>query len=115
MLKRLFFVALVLALGVPSVRAEEKKTVDPFDRPPARPGHRHDQGPVSYTHLDVYKRQFPVPGGTEDLLAEQAVALGLQRPVVDGLGLLHLAVRPRPDGFRAGQADGCLLYTSRCV
>ena len=35
---------------------------------------------------------LPVPGGAEDLLAEEAVLLRAQRAVVDGLGLLHLAV-----------------------
>src|SRR5262249_47355657 len=38
---------------------------------------------------------LPVLGRTEDLLAEQAVLLGLERAVVDRLRLLHLAVRPR--------------------
>ena len=37
---------------------------------------------------------LPVLRGTEDLLAEQAVLLGLERAVVDRLGLLDLAVRP---------------------
>ena len=37
---------------------------------------------------------LPVPGGTEDLLAEEAVLLRLERAVVDGLRLLDLAVRP---------------------
>jgi hypothetical protein len=37
---------------------------------------------------------LPVPGGTEDLLAEESVPLRLERAVVDGLGLLDLAVRP---------------------
>ncbi len=37
---------------------------------------------------------LPVLGGSEDTLAEQAVPLGLQRAVVDGFGLLYLAVRP---------------------
>ncbi len=37
---------------------------------------------------------LPVPGGTEDLLAEEAVTLGLERAVVDGLRLLDLAVAP---------------------
>src|SRR5262249_4717858 len=41
----------------------------------------------------------------EDLGAEQAVALGLERPVVDGLGLLDLAVRPLADLLRRGQHD----------
>ena len=35
---------------------------------------------------------LPVPGRAEDLLAEEPVLLRLQRPVVDGLGLLDLAV-----------------------
>jgi hypothetical protein len=35
---------------------------------------------------------FPVAGRTEDLLAEESVLLGLERPVVDGLWLLDLAV-----------------------
>src|SRR5690606_9273737 len=48
---------------------------------------------------------LPVPGGTEDLLAEQTVLLGLESPVVDGLGLLDLAVRPRADVLRGGQTD----------
>ncbi len=41
----------------------------------------------------------------EDLGAEEAVALRLEGPVVDRLGLLHLAVRPRPDLLRRGQRD----------
>ena len=40
----------------------------------------------------------------EDLRAEEAVALGLERAVVDGLGLLHFAVRPRADFFRRREA-----------
>src|SRR5439155_14571899 len=48
---------------------------------------------------------FPVPGRTEDALAEQAVLLRLQRPVVDGLRLLDLAVRPGPDLIGVGQPD----------
>ena len=51
---------------------------------------------------------LPVLGRTEDLLAEEAVLLGLQRAVVDGLRLLDLAVGPRADGVRGGQADAQL-------
>src|SRR5579883_1112870 len=49
-----------------------------------------------------------VLGRTEDLLAEQAVLLRLQRTVVDRLRLGHLAVGPVPDHFRRGErnADG---------
>src|ERR671939_530233 len=41
----------------------------------------------------------------EDARAEQAVALGLEGPIVDGLRLLDLAERPRADLLRAGQRD----------
>ena len=41
----------------------------------------------------------------EDLGAEQAVALGLERAVVDRFRLLDLAVRPRTDFFRRREAD----------
>src|SRR5699024_12382127 len=40
---------------------------------------------------------LPVPGGAEDALAEQAVHLGLEGAVVDGLRLLDLAVGPAAD------------------
>jgi hypothetical protein len=42
----------------------------------------------------------------EDLGAEQAVTLRLERPVVDRLGLLHLAVRPLPDLLRRREEIG---------
>jgi hypothetical protein len=41
----------------------------------------------------------------EDLRAEQAVALGLERAVVDRLRLLDLAVRPRADLLGRGEPD----------
>ena len=40
---------------------------------------------------------LPVLLRTEDLLAEESVLLGLEGAVVDGLGLLHLAVGPCAD------------------
>src|SRR5207247_4361848 len=40
---------------------------------------------------------LPVLRRAEDALAEQPVALGLERAVVDRLRLRHLAVRPVPD------------------
>src|SRR5439155_17911689 len=51
---------------------------------------------------------LPVLGRPEDLLAEQAVLLGLERAVVDRLRLLHLAVRPHADLLRGGERDGQL-------
>src|SRR5204862_6097872 len=41
----------------------------------------------------------------EDLRAEEPVPLGLEGAGVDGLGLLHLAVRPRPDLVRRGERN----------
>ena len=64
----------------------------PRDRPvvcqQAPPGGGHAHRPVSYTHLDVYKRQFPYYGPFGDI--KDVVAC--------------------EDQFR-----NCLLYTSRCV
>ena len=48
---------------------------------------------------------LPVASRSEDLLAEQAVLLGLERAVVDGLGLLHLAKGPGANVIGSGQAD----------
>ncbi len=48
---------------------------------------------------------LPVLGGSEDALAEQAVPLGLEGAVVDGLGLFHLAVGPGADLLGRGHAD----------
>ncbi len=42
----------------------------------------------------------------EDLGAEQAIALGLEGTVVDGLRLLHFTIGPGPDLLRRGQPDG---------
>ena len=42
----------------------------------------------------------------EDLLAEQAARLGLEGAVVDGLGILDLAARPRADRVGRGDRDG---------
>src|SRR6266849_1222234 len=46
---------------------------------------------------------LPVPGRTEDALAEKTVALRAERAVVDGLRLGDLAVRPRHDRLRRSQ------------
>ena len=43
---------------------------------------------------------LPVFGRAEDLFAEQSVALGLERAVVDGLGFLDFAERPRTNLLR---------------
>src|SRR5437773_1282535 len=43
--------------------------------------------------------------GPEDLGTEESVAFRLEGPVVDGLGLLHLAVGPLPDLLRRRDRD----------
>ncbi len=57
---------------------------------------------------------LPVPRGSEDLLTEQTVLLGLQGAVVDRLRLLDLAVRPRAD-VSAGREPDAELIESSCV
>ncbi len=46
---------------------------------------------------------FPVLDGTKNALAEEAVLLGLERPVVDGLGFRDFA--PRPPRTQAGHLE----------
>ena len=48
---------------------------------------------------------LPVLGRTEDLLAEEAILLGLERAVVDGLGLLDLTVGPHADAVRGREPN----------
>ena len=55
--------------------------------------------------LVLAAQALPVGDRTKDLRAEQAVALRLESPVVDGLGLGDFAVRPRQNLLRRGQAD----------
>ncbi len=55
--------------------------------------------------LVLATRALPVLGGTEDLLAEESVLLGLQGAVVDGLRLLDLAVGPHADAVRRCEPD----------
>src|SRR5690606_30734668 len=49
---------------------------------------------------------LPVLDRTEDALAEAAALLGLGRAVVDGVGVLDLALGPLADGFEGGDRDG---------
>src|SRR5204863_7327168 len=55
--------------------------------------------------LVLAAQAFPVSDGAKNLGAEQAVALGFERAVVDGLRLGNFAVRPGTNFFRARQAD----------
>src|SRR3954451_1998061 len=55
--------------------------------------------------LILAAQTLPVRYRAEDAGAEQAVALGLERAVVDGFRLCDFAMRPAPDFFRRGQTD----------
>ena len=60
---------------------------------------RRGADPVSYTHLDVYKRQ---------LLSQGVIAA-----VLLGLLLQHVLEAQTLDGQLVVEHEGCLLYTSR--
>ena len=91
----------------------------------------HHVNPVSYTHLDVYKRQkYTVTAGTvtldgQDVLAmsvdERARAglfLAMQYPVeVPGVSVSNFlrTAKTAIDGQAPKLRTCCLLYTSRCV
>ena len=65
-------------------------------------------GPVSYTHLDVYKRQgFTRDGAKEAIIARGGKAAGSVSKNTD-----WVIVGP---GAGSKEAKACLLYTSRCV
>src|SRR3984957_15122664 len=49
----------------------------------------------------------------KDASAEQTVALRLEGPIIDGLGLFDLAIRPGPNLFRAGDLDFDLVEGHR--
>ena len=72
--------------------------------------------PVSYTHLDVYKRQIPnLITSLRILLVAPFLWLLLQERYGAALLLFVIAgISDALDGFLA-KYYGCLLYTSRCV
>ena len=74
---------------------------------------RADVAPVSYTHLDVYKRQFQCPpchfGGADDQRHRPMVDIFLHGVL---LSVLDPSIHPSKP---ATARSSCLLYTSRCV
>ena len=70
-------------------------------------------GPVSYTHLDVYKRQGQVHRFG---FLQRVAALALAKVAACHLRLPRHRIDELNDA-RSGNAlpDACLLYTSRCV
>ena len=72
---------------------------------------------VSYTHLDVYKRQ--VWQSVEELKG----SLEFFAPIAQFSGFIQMCIRDRYPSLESGRwphlrrllLKGCLLYTSRCV
>ena len=87
----------------------------------------HHIGPVSYTHLDVYKRQglgiakaFAAQGHNIVFNGLEPNGAEIAQQVADEFGIQHLfspANMLQPDTIKAmiAEAEACLLYTSRCV
>ena len=88
--------------------------------------------PVSYTHLDVYKRQVVGQARLERIVAgyQQFAGTALGAYGKDGLEVAHAGLRPQAQNFHIEHLDAgiaqtllgpctqggiCLLYTSRCV
>ena len=68
---------------------------------------------VSYTHLDVYKRQLE--GNTGFLLyIYLGIALAHAHGTAAAGHFLHQEIEKENDYYK-GEHIGCLLYTSRCV
>ena len=59
--------------------------------------------------LILTARALPILDGTEDALAEQATFFGLERAVVDGLGILDLTLGPGAHDLRAGDGDADVI------
>ena len=76
--------------------------------------------PAETDPLELPAVALPVLDRAEDAFTEQTVPLRFEGTVVDGLGLRHLAERPRTDLFRRGDLDldvievrGVLISRSR--
>jgi hypothetical protein len=97
-------------LEEPDVR-DRRGQVDVAHALAAHLGQRHFRAALLADHAAVLHalvlaaQALVVLDRPEDRRAEQAVALGLERAVVDGLGLLHFAVGPRADQVRRRQRD----------
>ena len=65
--------------------------------------------PVSYTHLDVYKRQTCI------CVNQQVVHTPPSDRVMEDGDVVTIDAGVYLDGFHTDSAITCLLYTSRCV
>ena len=70
--------------------------------------------PVSYTHLDVYKRQVPVDEVIFSIGDDQDIKSGLSSYGAEMLRLNRI-IESVKEGKQVLALIDCLLYTSRCV
>ena len=71
---------------------------------------------VSYTHLDVYKRQEKWSMGSAPFVAEEVNGVWTRAVEVRGMSKLNVGNYAWVQSASCGDADNCcLLYTSRCV
>ena len=73
----------------------------------------HEQVPVSYTHLDVYKRQVKLFG--EYLRIENILQNYDEFTQLKALQKIDKEDRASLEAFKNANFLTCLLYTSRCV
>ena len=71
--------------------------------------------PVSYTHLDVYKRQPQEEGGESEGGEDVEEQTGAGTDVRSRLDVRFGLQPVEKDLNRLPQGTDCLLYTSRCV
>ena len=75
-------------------------------------------GPVSYTHLDVYKRQAPCWRATRRTASASSAGPRCSAGVLTRSRVLAIAaamIKARCVTLRLARCRRCLLYTSRCV
>ena len=73
-----------------------------------------DLRPVSYTHLDVYKRQMP----TRSIFSASARIWEIRDSVTprsSASSRIGRSSKKRPRMTTCSRSGSCLLYTSRCV
>ena len=65
--------------------------------------------------LVLAARAFPITRRAEDALAKKPTFFRLERPIVDGLGILDLSLAPAPDTVGRGDRNGHLIESDRTL
>ena len=96
-------VSIASVIGNGSMAGVSNVTVEAPGFPSASAGEDCSGLPVSYTHLDVYKRQ-PLDPATGEVVSGQSAQDNGGFKTIDGVACSSATL-----------CLGCLLYTSRCV